>query len=381
MNEYGKPLFQEELKYCSRCCMPETNEGMEFDEFGICKACRSSEQKMHINWDIRRKELEKILDGYRSETNYDCIVPISGGKDSLYQLHLIKKIFKMNPIAVTFSHNHYTEVGRENLKIGLEKLDIDHIEYTPKRSLVDRLMKESLCHIGDACWHCHAGVGAFPLHMAVKLNIPLVIYGESPAEHSGRTTYADCPTRYGADHFTKHSAKVTAKKIIENSTIESKEMLFMTPPNEEEIKKLDLEFMYLGDYIFWDAEYFTDFIIKHYGWKESYVEGTYKKYKSVECKMPGVHDYTKFLKRGFGRGSDFASQDVRAGIITREEGFELAKEFDFDEPEILEYYLERTGYTKDEFYEIMISQRSGNAKKLPSKEFFLNHKRSKKYEK
>ena len=96
--------------------------------------------------------------------------------------------------------------------------------------------------------------------------------------------------------------------------------------------------------------------------------------------MPGVHDFTKFLKRGFGRGTDFAAQDVRAGIITREEGFELAKEFDLDEPEVLEYFLECTGYTKDEFYDIMIAMREGNAKGLPGKEFFINKKRSGKFE-
>jgi hypothetical protein len=353
----GKPLFEETLKYCNRCCIPETNEGMEFDELGLCKACSSSEQKMRINWVERNKELRKVLDAYRSDTNFDCIVPISGGKDSVYQLHLIKNVFKMNPIAVTFSHNLYTKVGREN-----------------------RLMKKSLPTIGDACWHCHAGVGAFPLHMATKLNIPLVIYGESPAEHSGRTTYADCPARYGADHFTENSAKVRPETMAENSNITLKELIYMKPPSKAEIDKLGLEFLYLGDYIFWDAEYFTEFIIKHYGWQESYVEGTYKRYKSVECKMPGVHDFTKFLKRGFGRGTDFAAQDVRAGIITREEGFELAKEFDLDEPEVLEYFLECTGYTKDEFYDIMIAMREGNAKGLPGKEFFINKKRSGKFE-
>ena len=376
----GKPLFDKTLKYCNRCCMPETNEGMEFDELGLCKACSSSEQKMRIDWSQRRVELEKVLESYRSNTNFDCIVPISGGKDSVYQLHLIKNVFQMNPIAVTFSHNLYTKVGRENLMNCLEKLDVDHIEYTPKRSLVNRLMRKSLPSIGDACWHCHAGVGAFPLHMATKLNIPLVIYGESPAEHSGRTTYADCPARYGADHFTENSAKVKPEEMAQNSNINLKELIFMQTPTKQEIDKLGLEFLYLGDYIFWDAEYFTEFIIKHYGWQESFVEGTYKRYKSVECKMPGVHDFTKFLKRGFGRGTDFASQDVRAGIITSEAGFALAKEYDLDEPEVLQYFLDCTGYTKEEFYDIMIQMREGKAKELPGKEFFIGKVRSKKFE-
>ena len=327
-SEYGKPQFAKLLKYCVRCSTPETNEGMAFDEMGICLACRSSEQKMKIDWEFRGKELLKIFEKHRNHSNYDCIVPISGGKDSCYQLHLIKKVYGLNPLAVTFSHNLFTPIGKYNLENILEKLDIDHIEFTPKRSLVNRLMKESLYKIGDACWHCHAGVGAFPLQIAAKFKIPLLIYGESPAEHSGRTTYEQCPPRYPADHFIKNSAKVLPKEMCSSGVVEDKELLMFKNPPLEELKTIDFEFIYLGDYIFWDAEYFTEYIIKHYDWKEDYVEGTYKRYKSVECKMPGVHDYTKYLKRGFGRGTDFASQDIRAGITTREEGFELSKHFD-----------------------------------------------------
>ena len=94
--------------------------------------------------------------------------------------------------------------------------------------------------------------------------------------------------------------------------------------------------------MFWDFEKQTEFVKKEYGWKESNVEGTYKKNKSVECKMPGVHDYAKFLKRGFGRGTDFASSDVRAGLLTREEGFKIAKKYDEREPKALDYYLQIT---------------------------------------
>lgn len=371
------PQFENVLRYCVRCSTPETNEGMAFDEMGICLACRSSEQKMKIDWEARGKELIKIFDKHRRSDSYDCMVPISGGKDSCYQLHLIKKVYGLNPLAVTFSHNLYTKVGRYNLRNILEKLDIDHIEYTPKRSLVNRLMKESLYKIGDACWHCHAGVGAFPLLIAAKFKIPLLIYGESPAEHSGRTTYEEIPPRYPADHFIKHSAKVLPKDMCKTGSVSEKELLMLKNPPIEELQAINFEFIYLGDYIFWDAEYYTEFIIKHYGWKQDYVEGTYKRYKSVECRMPGVHDYTKYLKRGFGRGTDFASQDIRAGIMTREEGLAVGAHYDFDEPEILKYYLDSTGLTKDQFYETMISQRPGGAKKLPSAENYKNHIRNK----
>ncbi|MDP7343238.1 MAG: N-acetyl sugar amidotransferase, partial [Alphaproteobacteria bacterium] len=130
--------------------MPETNEGNAFDEFGICMACRSSEQKMRINWQDRQQALVELLDKAKAESgnNYDCVVPISGGKDSAFQLHILVKIFGMTPLAVTFSHNWFTEAGRYNLENILERLNVDHMMYTPKRGLVDKLARKSLPMIG-----------------------------------------------------------------------------------------------------------------------------------------------------------------------------------------------------------------------------------------
>ncbi len=112
----GDPPFRN-LIYCQRCCMPETNEGNEFDEMGICKACRSSEQKMRIDWRARQRELEVIIAEAKAKSgnNYDCVVPISGGKDSTFQLHVLVNVFKVTPLCVTFSHNWFTETGKQNL--------------------------------------------------------------------------------------------------------------------------------------------------------------------------------------------------------------------------------------------------------------------------
>lgn len=364
IKDYGNPPFSQ-LKYCVRCCMPETNEGMQFDEMGICLACRSSEQKMHINWAERQQKLKEILEYYKSRSgdNYDCIVPISGGKDSAFQLHVLTKVYGVKPLAVTFNHNWYSETGKYNLRNLLEKLNVDHMMFTPNRSLVNRLARESIHKIGDACWHCHMGVEAFPLQMALKLNIPLLIYGESPAEHSGRATYYD-GTDFSYDFFIKHSAKVTPEDMICRD-ITSKDMHPFRSPPIEELEKAKVVRIFLGDYIFYDAERQTEFVIREYGWREHEVEGTYKRYKSVECIMPGVHDYSKFLKRGFGRGTDFACMDVRAGLMTREEGFALARKYDSQRPKALDYYLEITGMTEEEFVQACKSLRRGAGLKLP----------------
>ena len=149
-----------DLKYCNRCAMPDTNEGMVFDENGICQACFSSEQKMHINWSDRRKTLEDLLASTKQKaadnnSHYDCILPISGGKDSTYQLHVLVNVYKLRVLAVTFSHNWYSKIGFYNLINCLEQFNVDHIQFTPSRSTVNLSAKKSLAAIGDACWHCH----------------------------------------------------------------------------------------------------------------------------------------------------------------------------------------------------------------------------------
>ena len=344
--------------YCTRCCMPETQEGIKFDEMGICQACQSSEQKIHINWIEREKDLSKILEDAKAKAgnNYDCIIPISGGKDSTFQLHVLTKIYGMKPLAVTFNHNWYSETGWYNLQNVLQEFNVDHIMFTPNRDLVNRLAKKSLEGIGDSCWHCHAGVGAFPLQIAVKFKIPLLVWGESIAESSGRATY-QCPIhKFDRDYFTKVSAKLKPAEMACEYLTE-KDLYPFNVPSIKEMEEIGVFGIHLGDYIFWDDERQTEFVRDTYGWKETEMEGTYKGYKSAECIMPGIHDFTCYLKRGFGRASFHASVDIRNGLLTREEGIELAKQYDTERPEALDYYLKITGMSESEFFEAMKKQR------------------------
>lgn len=345
------------LKYCNRCVMPETTEGIEFDENGICTACTSSEQKMHINWKERREMLESLLekakkDAKKNDSPYDCIVPISGGKDSTYQLHVLVKVYKLRVLAVTFSHNWYSKIGFYNLVNCLEEFNVDHIQFTPNRKSVGVAARNSLKAIGDACWHCHSGVGSFPLHIAVKFKIPLLIWGESIAETSGRASHFDPVLKFDRDYFLKVSAKVSVDDF--SSDKEERRMFQMfEPPTMEECIEQKVHGIHMGDFIFWDEEKQLEFITEEYGWIEDTVEGAYKGYKSVECIMPGVHDFTNYLKRGYGRATFQASNDVRQGLMGRSEALKIAHEIDQLEPAALQYFLSITGYTEEEFYKTM----------------------------
>ena len=346
------------IKYCIRCCTPETQEGVDFDELGICTACRSSEEKMHIDWAKREAELSKILEKAKSEAgnNYDCILPISGGKDSFFQAHILTKKYKMKPLAVTFSHNWFSETGVYNLQRCLEVFDLDHIQFTPARGLVNRLSKKSLNVIGDTCWHCHSGVGAFPLQIATKFNIPLLVWGESIAENDGRATYSNPKHTFDRDYFTKVSARLTSDEMV-GDTLSSKDLHPFALPSHKEIEESGVWGLHIGDYMFWDEERQTEWIKKEYGWKETEMEGAYKGYKSAECIMAGMHDFTCYLKRGFGRSTQQAAVDVRNGLLTRSEAFDLVREYEQKRPGALDYYLKITGMSEDEFYTAMVENR------------------------
>lgn len=364
MKNLRQPRIKE-IQYCIRCCMPETQEGIKFDELGMCQACQSSEQKIHINWIAREKQLRKIIEAAKrkAKDNYDCIVPISGGKDSMFQLHILVKVYGMKPLAVTFNHNWYSETGWYNLLNALETFNVDHIMYSPNRNLINRIAKRSLEMIGDTCWHCHAGCGSFPLQIATRFQIPLLVWGESIAESSGRASYY-CPVRkFDRNYFTKISAKVTPEEMV-YEYLSKKDLVMFNPPSEKECRKAGVFGIHLGDYIFWDDERQTEYVRDTYGWKETEVEGTYKGYKSAECIMPGMHDFTNYLKRGYGRATFHASVDVRNGLLTREEGFELANKYDSECPEALNYYLKITGMTETEFYKIMEKKKMSQIKNV-----------------
>lgn len=345
----GKPFAH--LQYCVRCCIPQTQEGVIFDELGVCQACQSAEQKIHIDWTQREQVLRGILDNAKANAgnNYDCIIPISGGKDSTFQLHVLTQVYGMKPLAVTFSHNWFSETGWYNLQNSLEQFNVDHVMFTPNRRLVNKLARHSLAGIGDSCWHCHAGVGAFPLQAAVRFNIPLLIWGESIAESSGRASYLNPVRKFDREYFTKVSAKLRPDQMVRDD-VSLRDLEPFQVPSAEDCERVGVHGIHLGDYIFWDDERQTEFVRDNYAWRETQVEGSFKRYKSAECVMPGVHDLACYTKRGYGRATFHASVDVRAGLLSRDEAWDLIRANDGVRPEGLDYYLKITGMSEDEFF-------------------------------
>ena len=172
------------MRYCTRCILPDTHETIQFDEEGVCNVCRQAERKHTvINWEERHKMLDELVEQYRNKGIYDCIVPYSGGKDSVYQLWYIVTQLKLKPLVVRFDHWGFRPLVLENNTKIFKKLGVDVLQFTPNWKVVRKLMLESLKRTGDFCWHCHTGVFAHTMQVAIRYNTPLIFWGESPAEY------------------------------------------------------------------------------------------------------------------------------------------------------------------------------------------------------
>lgn len=354
----GKGIYADRIRYCARCCLPETMEGITFDELGVCVPCRSSEEKMHIDWEVRGARLEGLIDSYRSSNYYDCMLPMSGGKDSAYQAHVLRYVLNVTPLAVTHGQNWASRAGRYNLENCLQKFDLDHLTFNMGRKVINAVARKSLEAIGDACWHCHIGAGVFPVQTALAWNTDLMCYGESTAEADGRGSYHE-QKEQSLTYNLEISAKVSAEDMAD-STVTATDLSAWNYPRTQDIGNRKILYIHLGDYFFWDEERQVEFVKRNYEWMEAKVENAFKGYKSVECVMAGVHDYANFIKRGIGRSTVQASTDVRRGLITREEGFELAKAHDSQRPHALDFYLEITGLTEDVFEQTLKDARNGS---------------------
>lgn len=346
MNEFKN------VKYCSKCVMPETTEGASFDENGECMACQAQKIKKEVNWGKRKKELDKILAKAKEEAgnNYDCIVPISGGKDSIYQLHVICKEYGMKPLAVTFNHGGFTKTGLYNLHNCLKQFNIDHLQFTLNDDVIKKIQKRSIETIGDYCWHCHSMVASITLQAAVNYGINLIVWGESGAEYGHQGATYNNIVKFDKDYFTKLSSKFSPEEFC-NEELTMRDLFPASLPTEEQCKYLIG--IHLGNYIPWDAEKQVKFVKETYGWKEREVSGSYKKYKSIECSFEPIHEFLCYLKRGYARTTLQAAQEIREGKINKEQAQYLIDKYERIEPKHLNYFLERVGLTGIEFRNII----------------------------
>ena len=345
------------MKFCTICLYPDTKPGLHFDENGVCFACKWHELKNTIDWNSRKKELEKILDKYKNKdgNSYDCIIPISGGKDSHYLAYVIIKEFGLKPLLVNFHPLDQTAIGRENLE-NLKSLGADCIEFTPNPLVYKKLAKFGLVELGDYQWPEHLGIFTIPYKIAAQYKIPLLIWAETPNEYGVGDNYDGMyiNDRKFQEKFQGFFLDKIKPEDMVKYNFEKRDLLPYFFPSQKEIDDIGITGIFLGSYLKWDIFKQMD-IVKSVGFKEDKItkEGTYDSWENLDVKYTVFHDYFKFLKFGFGRTTDHVSIEIRYGRMTRDEGLKRIKEFEGKIPtQYLDEFLTESELTKEEFLDI-----------------------------
>lgn len=348
------------IRYCNCCVMPETKPDLFIDEEGVCSACRNMEKRQAVDWESRKQELLKVLDRYRSKdgSNYDCIVPVSGGKDSHFQVIRILEL-GMNPLCVTSTTDKLSDIGRRNIE-NLKNLGVDYIEVTVNPTVRRTINKLALTQIGDISWPEHVVIFTIPVRIAVQFNTPLIIWGENPQNEYGgpaSATENNTLTRRWLEEFGGLLG-LRVSDLIGQEGIERKHLIQYSYPSDEDLQRVGLTSLFLGYYLPWDG-YQNALYAQAHGFETYHkpVEGSLVNYENLDNYQTGIHDYFKFLKYGFGRASDLACLHIRRGRLSRQDAIKLVRMHDGKFPWVylgchIEEILKDVGMTLDEFIHI-----------------------------
>jgi N-acetyl sugar amidotransferase len=348
------------MLYCQRCVYPaNARPGLVLDDEGVCSGCRLAESRPSIDWTSREKVLRDLLAEYKARQRergnpYDCIVPVSGGKDSTYQVWLMRERYGMNPLLVSYNHAFNTAIGIRNLANLVKRMDCNLIRFTTAPGSAIRIARHMLRKVGDVTWHYHAGIMTFPIRTAVQYDVPLVVWGEHGfSELVGMHNYDDFV------EFTKKKRQEHDMRGFEpedmleegDSDLTRYDLAPFFYPSDEDIERVGVRGIYLSNYMEWDGKKHAEFVIENLGFETAQSrERTFNLYDKLDdIHANGLHDYLKYLKFGYGRATDEASFEIRRGRMTREEGIDMVAKYDHVRPSDMDIFLRESGMTGAEF--------------------------------
>jgi N-acetyl sugar amidotransferase len=343
------------MRYCKKCILPDTRPNLELDEEGVCNACKSHETKTNIDWEGREKAFRNVVENAKQASKgYDCIIPVSGGKDSHWQV--VKCLdYGLNPLTVTWKTPGRTELGARNLA-NLISLGVDHIDYQINPVVEKKFLYQALDRFGTPAIPQHMAIFSIPLRMAAKFNIPLVVWGENSAfeygtkeeKYTGLRLDGNWLKKFGVTHGT------TAKDWVSNELSE-KELTPYFWPADEELENKGVMAVFLGYYFQWDPEVSLTTAEAH-GFRTRY-EGPktgYYDYADIDCDFISVHHYIKWYKFGFTRLFDNLSLEIRNGRVSRENALDILRNNGDQKPvEDIRKTCHFMGMSEDRFYEIL----------------------------
>lgn len=320
------------MRYCTRCLYPENHPlHIVFDEQGVCSGCRVHEEKDSLDWGARGERLGAMLREFKahSRRNYDCIVPVGGARDSYFIVHTVKRVYGMNPLLVAYNRHYNTRRGHRNYAYLKTIFDCDAVEMVVDPAKVKRVTRATLRRLGSMHWHQLAGYTAFPVQVAVRFKIPLIVWGAHQGlDQVGMFSHTDeveMTRKYRKEHDLMG---LEAEDLAGQDGLSEEDVAPWVYPHDKEIEKAGVRGLYLGNYIRWDSKAQHERMIDLYGYETAPQQRTFDTYNDVDCQhYAGVHDYIKLLKWGYGKVTDHACREIRLKRLTREEGIDLVRRY------------------------------------------------------
>jgi len=352
------------MRFCNRCLYPENHPlNIVFDDDGICSGCRVHEEKDTIDWKPRGEKLKTILDKYRNQSgnNYDCIIPVSGARDSYFIVHTIKNVYGMNPLLVTYNKHYNTTVGVRNLANLRILFDCDIMTLTVNPETVKKITRATIRKFGSIYWHCLAGQTVYPVQVAVKFKIPLIIWGaHQGVDQVGMFSHlneVEMTRKYRKEHdLMGYEAD---DLISEFDNVNKQDVVQYQYPDDKEIERIGVRGIYLNNYIRWDSKAQHEQMIHTYQYETATQTRTFDTYNDVDCyNYSDVHDYIKYLKHGYGKATDHACREIRLRRMTRAEGIEMVKKYTPHRPQNLSLFLKWIGITENSFHYLIDQHRN-----------------------
>lgn len=344
------------MSYCKKCVMPDTRPGIRFNEEGICSACLAHEKKKSVNYEKRFRELEKLCDKYRgmNGNGYDCAIAVSGGKDSHFQVHIMKEVLNMNPVLFSVEDNFpMTEAGKNNLRNISEEFGCNIVSLKPDIRTQKVLMRKTFEKYGKPTWFIDRLIYTYPLQMALKFNTPLLVYGENVSYEYGG---ADAEETYSAREILKNgvASDIPYEELCDDG-ISMKDLSLTIAPDRNELDRLDP--VYLSYFVEWNS-YKNYVFAKSRGFHDLTGEWDrtmcVENYDQVDSAAYMVHAWMKYPKFGHACATDYSARLVRYGLITREEAVRNVKERDHKlDPKCVREFCDFCGYSETEFWDIV----------------------------
>ena len=320
--------------FCKRCLYSSDHPlGITFDKDGICSGCQIHEEKDKLDWSHRFNQLKKLVNKYRSKSkkNYDCIVPVSGGGDSYFITHIVKNILKLNPLLVSNNKYFNTEIGIKNLTNLRIKFDADIFMQNLNLKSVKKVTKYSLTEFGNIYWPIIAGQTVYPVQVASKYKIPLIIWGAHQGiEQVGMFSHlnnVEMSRRYREDHDL---FGVEAKKFVNiKSNLNEEDIFNYIYPDDNIINSIGIRGIYLGNYLRWDPTMQHISMVKMFNYITTKFNRTFDVFDHVDCfNYMNIHDLIKLYKHGYSKVTDHACREIRHGRISRDKAIELVKSYE-----------------------------------------------------